>query len=71
MAQDQEQRSFEDKDPTHAKDTPPYANPAGQPVMGDGTEEQNLGQEGDASARITKEDVEEAFREEGGQQSQP
>lgn len=30
-------------------------------VMGDGTEEQNLGQPGDPSKRITKEEVEEAF----------
>ena len=30
-------------------------------MMGDGTEEQNLGQEGDPSARITKGDVEAAF----------
>lgn len=30
-------------------------------LMGDGTEEQNLNEEGDPSARITKEDVEEAF----------
>ncbi len=32
-------------------------------MMGDGTEEQNLGQPGDPSARITKEDVEEAFKD--------
>lgn len=32
-------------------------------VMGDGTEEQNLGQPGDPSKRITKEEVEEAFGE--------
>jgi len=31
-------------------------------MMGDGTEEQNLGQTGDPAARIKKEDVEEAFR---------
>ncbi len=30
-------------------------------MMGDGTEEQNLGQKGDPSARITKDEVEEAF----------
>ena len=30
-------------------------------MMGDGTEEQNLGQPGDTSARITKDEVEEAF----------
>jgi hypothetical protein len=32
-------------------------------VMGDGTEEQNLGQPGDPSKRITREEVEEAFGE--------
>ena len=32
-------------------------------MMGDGTEEQNLGQEGNPKARITKEEVEEAFKD--------
>jgi hypothetical protein len=32
-------------------------------VLGDWTEEQNLGQPGDPKARITKEEVEEAFGE--------
>ncbi len=31
-------------------------------MMGDGTEEQNLGQEGDPSARITEAEVEDAFK---------
>jgi hypothetical protein len=31
-------------------------------MMGDGTEEQNLNQPGDPSKRITKEEVEEAFK---------
>jgi hypothetical protein len=30
-------------------------------MMGDGTEEQNLGQKGDPSARIPKEEVADAF----------
>lgn len=30
-------------------------------VMGDGTEEQNLGRTGDPKARITKDEVDEAF----------
>jgi len=30
-------------------------------MMGDGTEEQNLGQEGDPTARITEDEVVEAF----------
>ncbi len=30
-------------------------------VMGDGTEEQNLGQPGNPAARITEDEVEEAF----------
>ncbi len=30
-------------------------------MMGDGTEEQNLGQKGDPDARITEDEVKEAF----------
>lgn len=33
-------------------------------VMGDGTEEQNLGQPGDPSKRITEDEVDEAFSKE-------
>lgn len=36
-------------------------------MMGDGTEEQNLGQEGDPSARITEAEVEDAFGSAGDQ----
>lgn len=32
-------------------------------VMGDGTEEQNLGQPGDPKARITEDEVQEAFKD--------
>ena len=32
-------------------------------MMGDGTEEQNLGQEGDPSKRIKQDEVEEAFKD--------
>jgi hypothetical protein len=31
-------------------------------MMGDGTEEQNLGEKGDPSARISRKEVEEAFK---------
>ena len=31
-------------------------------VLGDGTEEQNLGQKGDPSKRITEDEVDEAFK---------
>lgn len=31
-------------------------------VLGDGTEEQNLGQPGDPSKRITEDEVDEAFK---------
>ena len=31
-------------------------------MMGDGTEEQNLNQQGDPGERITQEDVDEAFK---------
>ncbi len=33
-------------------------------MMGDGTEEQNLNQTGDPSARVTEDDVKEAFKTE-------
>ncbi len=67
MADRKEPRSVEgqDKDPTHGKDTPPYANKPGQHMMGDETEEQNLNQTGDPSARIKKEEIEDAVRQEG------
>ncbi|MDQ2861031.1 MAG: hypothetical protein M3T55_09975 [Pseudomonadota bacterium] len=44
-------------------DTPtPAKNDGSQPgVMGDGTEEQNLGQRGNPAARITEDEVREAF----------
>ena len=32
-------------------------------VLGDGTEEQNLGQPGNPKARITEEEVQEAFKD--------
>ena len=35
-------------------------------MMGDGTEEQNLNQKGDPSARITEAEVQEAFKDGGG-----
>ncbi|MBE7218663.1 MAG: hypothetical protein INR64_09355 [Caulobacteraceae bacterium] len=41
-----------------------YKQDGSQPgVLGDQTEEQNLGQKGDPSKRITKEEVEEAFKD--------
>jgi hypothetical protein len=66
MADRDEQRSFEDKDPTHGKDTPAYKAKPGQEMLGDGTEEQNLDQKGSGS-KVTKEDVEQALRDQGGQ----
>jgi hypothetical protein len=39
-------------------------------VLGDWTEEQNLGQPGDPKARITKKDVQEAFEQERQEQTQ-
>lgn len=39
-------------------------NDGSQPgVMGDGTEEQNLGQPGNPKARITEDEVKEAFKD--------
>ena len=38
-------------------------------MMGDGTEEQNLGQDGDPSARITEAEVNDAFQNEGGDEN--
>ena len=46
--------------PTPAKPSKKSAEPH-PGMMGDGTEEQNLGQKGDPAARIKKRDVEEAF----------
>lgn len=48
----------DDKD--KAKTTTPHPG-----MMGDGTEEQNLGQPGDPGARIGKDEVEEAFGKDG------
>lgn len=42
------------------QDQPGVSHPG---MMGDQTEEQNLSEEGDPSARITKEEVEEAFKD--------
>ncbi len=42
------------------------ANDGSQPgVMGDGTEEQNLGQPGNPQARITEAEVRRAFKDKG------
>ena len=51
-------------DPKTEADT----GPSRPGVMGDGTEEQNLGQPGDPSKRITEDEVEEAF---GGDEKKP
>lgn len=40
---------------------PADKTPAHPGMMGDGTEEQNLGQPGDPAARITEDEVKEAF----------
>ena len=40
-------------------------------MMGDGTEEQNLGQPGNPSARITEAEVTEAFEDEGTEGKTP
>ena len=47
-----------DADKPHDDKTDPHPG-----MMGDGTEEQNLGQPGDPSKRITKEEVEDAFKD--------
>lgn len=39
-------------------------------MMGDGTEEQNLGQTGNPDARITEDEVKEAFKGSGGSQGE-
>ncbi|MDB5448001.1 MAG: hypothetical protein JWQ97_3318 [Phenylobacterium sp.] len=70
MAKSDQDRSFQDKDASHGKDTPPYANKPGQEMMGDGTEEQNLDQQ-DQGSKITKDEVEEAYRDQGRQNQQP
>ncbi|SHG65882.1 hypothetical protein [Bradyrhizobium erythrophlei] len=45
-------------DPKDAKKKPATSHPG---MMGDGTEEQNLGQPGDPTARIKKDEVDAAF----------
>lgn len=50
----------------------PPRNDGSQPgVMGDGTEEQNLGQPGNPGARITEEEVREAFNSPDVDQTEP
>ena len=44
------------------KATNQQANTSHPGVMGDGTEEQNLNQQGNPGARITQDDVDEAFK---------
>lgn len=44
----------------------PQAKPSAEKhpgMMGDGTEEQNLNQKGDPSARITEDEVKDAFKD--------
>jgi hypothetical protein len=49
-------------DPKNSNKTPGKGPAASHPgMMGDGTEEQNLGQPGDPSARIKKDEVDAAF----------
>lgn len=45
-------------------DTTKQTSPDG--MMGDGTEEQNLGQKGDPSKRITEDEVDAAFKDKTG-----
>ncbi len=45
-------------DPKDAKKSPATPHPG---MMGDGTEEQNLGQKGNPEARIKKDEVDTAF----------
>jgi len=45
-------------DPKNAKNSPATSHPG---MMGDGTEEQNLGQSGNPGARIKKDEVDAAF----------
>lgn len=56
MTQDprQEQKTDQNRDPAQAVNTQPG-------VMGDGTEEQNLGQPGNPEARIKQDEVLDAF----------
>ena len=61
---DNEDRSFQDNDPNHGKDTPAYKADPGQPVLGDDTGE--LSADGDQSARITEDEVQEAFKDQSG-----
>lgn len=48
--------------PKSSNDNKKHGKVAHPGMMGDGTEEQNLDERGDASARIKQKDVEDAFR---------
>jgi hypothetical protein len=48
-------------DSNEAKDAPKKAADLHPGMMGDGTEEQNLGQRGDPAARIKQDEVDAAF----------
>ncbi len=74
----QARAELEQEDAKDAQTSPGEAAPSGKKkgksgkagtpypgMMGDGTEEQNLDQTGDPSARITRDEVEDAFK--GGQ----
>ncbi len=51
-------------DPKDVKKSPATPHPG---MMGDGTEEQNLGQKGDPAARIKKDEVDAAFAKDAKQ----
>lgn len=62
-----EDRSFQDNDPNHGKDTPAYKADPGQAVLGDDTGE--LSADGETQ-KITEDEVRDAFKDQGQGQGQ-
>ena len=67
MAEDRNKTAGQGQPIPHRDDQGAHLGDPSQPgVMGDETEEQNLNHPGNPKARISKQEVEEAFRQEGG-----
>jgi hypothetical protein len=67
MADDKNKMAGQGQPIPYREDRGAHLGDPSQPgVMGDETEEQNLNQPGDPKARISKQEVEAAFRQQGG-----
>jgi hypothetical protein len=59
----------ETKTPNDAKKPSTTSSVSHPGMMGDGTEEQSLGEKGNPAARITEDDVDDAFQKAGAKKS--